>query len=1215
MGTITRLSRRIRILVLCGVLLSMYSCGPEVVAPPTDGCALCPEKCKRIGEGQGICVTCVNNEQCRTKTSPTRVCTDQNTCVCGTEQDCGAGQVCANDRCVECAADEDCKTASAPFCVSNVCMSCKQGQTRPCKVSSPTQCDVGQQVCRASGIWGKCEFEGGTAKSCLSNEVCLDGACVCSGELVKCTGEADCIDLRTNAKHCGACGNACPTGTRCASGKCVDTCPSSTPHECANACVNTSRNPFFCGSCTTSCKIGQICQGGPCQCPPGELLCEGRCIDPTTNSNHCGACNKACPQGSLCASGACKNTCPPSTPTSCYGGCVDLKSNPHHCGKCGAACRPDQLCVDGKIVCPEDSKECGNRCVDTNIHPEHCGECGKVCKAGQLCAAGACVVTCPSATPDACYGGCVDKKTNPYHCGACGNTCPSGQSCTAGKCECPTGYVRCGKDCVDIKSARLHCGKCNNACQSNQNCAAGKCVFSCPKSTPALCFGGCVNTDTNPLHCGQCGVHCTISQECIGGECLCPAGKSTCGKSCVDHQSDPYHCGQCNNACSEVEACISSVCIYQGCGGVLTECNKKCVDTKTNAAHCGKCGEACQTGYLCVAGKCTSPCKAPEVFCGGVCVNSQTDAKHCGGCNIACQTGESCSNGVCVSSGCTIEKPVSCGGTCTNLKTDKQNCGACGNACQSGEECCNGTCADTTSSAKNCGLCGNVCLSGEDCCGGLCKDIQSDRNHCGKCSNVCTAGDNCCGGTCGKPQQGAKDVCNLKDDNCDGKIDEDCNWPSSASGTFIEGIVSPISGLLERNLQIVADDKGSVYLSGSYKTSAGFDTHTITTTNNAEFFIAKLDSTGSFQWAVTAKGTKGSIIHSMILSKKGDLYIGGSFEESIEVNGKTYKPGGKSEAFFAKVDKQTGAFKSFAHTTGSTTSQATFSSIAEDNVGTIHAAMNFTGTVRLGAQSLTSKGKADFTLCQYVAAQNTFAFIKTAGSTNSETIHRIFVDRNGIVFALGHHEGDFTFAKTTFKSKDKANGFLIKWNATTDTILWSYSFSSNTEVIANMFAVSTKGDVYVGGSYKGTMTTGGPTPFISGGDTDVFAIGLDDKGKFVWDLTIPTTGADEVTGVAIDQQGNVHVSGFYGARATYGVFTITNKGKRDAIAIKIAPSGGLADTHAAGSAGEELGLSIAVSPQNKLFVGGMFDTDFKFTQSIKFTKKGTKDLFIWKKDP
>src|SRR6187549_3027434 len=74
----------------------------------------------------------------------------------------------------------------------------------------------------------------------------------------------ECVDLKLDSRHCGACGQACPEGYACADGTCyVRDCPG---ERCAEATV----------------CLGETCVDRTCfgvECTPDRACAKGACVE------------------------------------------------------------------------------------------------------------------------------------------------------------------------------------------------------------------------------------------------------------------------------------------------------------------------------------------------------------------------------------------------------------------------------------------------------------------------------------------------------------------------------------------------------------------------------------------------------------------------------------------------------------------------------------------------------------------------------------------------------------------------------------------------------------------------------------------------------------------------------------------------------------------------------------------------------------------------
>ncbi len=303
------------------------------------------------------------------------------------------------------------------------------------------------------------------------------------------------VDLTRDPKHCGACGNACPSfaplhmRSRCIDAACELECFSEQnpfdPQDWRNCnkkvddgCeTNVLTDAKNCGACGNVCASGKSCIDGKCGCPAGLEECFGRCVDTKNDDNHCGGCGNACDPDD----GACKQR-PPNARYGCRNGqCKALKCNDR-----GADCNGDL----GAGSCAGDGCEVADILTDRN----NCGACGVVCKAGEECVnegnGPECAVPCARFAKTACPSGCKDLLNDVDACGSCGGACPPGgpnqiAACSKGICSyaCAPGFGDCNGDASDgcetnLKSHPANCGACGVACEiaAGQPCVEGQCL-------------------------------------------------------------------------------------------------------------------------------------------------------------------------------------------------------------------------------------------------------------------------------------------------------------------------------------------------------------------------------------------------------------------------------------------------------------------------------------------------------------------------------------------------------------------------------------------------------------------------------------------------------------------------------------------------------------------------------------------------------------------
>ncbi|RVU47021.1 hypothetical protein EA187_07775 [Lujinxingia sediminis] len=217
-------------------------------------------------------------------------------------------------------------------------------------VDSPDTAEPGTEICNGQEVnLGNDPDHCGSCGNACDGEfgVCNNGQCGCTGTMEACGSGNACQEVLRDADNCGGCGEVCPAGASCNLGQC--TCrPGYT--LCGGECVDLETDARHCGSCDASCGLGH-CKEGACgtggcgfgwiECTQGEgLSCLPgfRQVDPL----YCGPrpfqgspCGEVCEASEVCALGLGGAECRGVRPAR---GCLNCPCE--DCGD-GERCRDD----------------------------------------------------------------------------------------------------------------------------------------------------------------------------------------------------------------------------------------------------------------------------------------------------------------------------------------------------------------------------------------------------------------------------------------------------------------------------------------------------------------------------------------------------------------------------------------------------------------------------------------------------------------------------------------------------------------------------------------------------------------------------------------------------------------------------------------------------------------------------------------------------------
>ena len=383
-----------------------------------------------------------------------------------------------------------------------------------------------------------------------------------------------------------------------------------------------------------------------------------------------------------------------------------------------------------------------------------------------------------------CVTNCVGKQCGDDGCGGSCGTCSNGAICNSFMGQCIGG---CVPDCQWKECGDNGCGGSCGSCLPGSVCNTK--LFKCDANCQPDCAGKQCGDDGCEGSCGTCPA-----------DTICEAGQCTGGQSCKDGgkngtETDVDCGGACppcglGKACLQPNDCTSKVCQNGFCGAAPT-CddyakNGNETDVDCGGMDCAPCGvgKACFVPGDCVSGICQQGvCGAPASCNDGSKNGTETDVDCGGGACPACALTKFCNQhtdclslncyyGVCAEPTCEDgsknqdESDVDCGGKCPGCN-DGKKCGKDGD-CQSGR-CEAGSCVSCGDGLKNNGE------SDTDCGGPNCPKCANGKKCQGPsdCSSGACEGGTCCSpNACGECTTTPDEVCDGKDNDCDGKTDE-----------------------------------------------------------------------------------------------------------------------------------------------------------------------------------------------------------------------------------------------------------------------------------------------------------------------------------------------------------------------------------------------------------------------------------------------------------
>jgi hypothetical protein len=276
---------------------------------------------------------------------------------------------------------------------------------------------------------------------------------------------------------------------------------------------------------------------------------------------------------------------------------------------------------------------------------------------------------------------------------------------------------------------------------------------------------------------------------------------------------------------------------------------------------------------------------------------------------------------------------------------------------------------------------------------------------------------------------------------------------------------------------------------------------------------------------------------------------------------------------------------------------------------------HFYNTTTLGATSLVSAGSSDLFVAKYDAQGNN-VWVQRVGGDAQEESGSIAVDDRGNSYVTGQFSGEINFGTVTLDNQNAwLDTFIAKYDSNGSLVWAKHIRGTDAYATAKPISLDYAGNVYVAGSFGGTVDFGSET--LSASDLyDLFIAKYDPDGNLVWVRQISDNTSQVVNDIA--NLGNIlYLTGDFQATASFGSTTVTSAGGTDIFLTAFDTSNGWPMwAKRAGGTGTDASYGLAIDSNNSyIYLTGSFEgtADFWRYRVTSFAE-GTSDGFLAKYD-
>ncbi|NNF07509.1 MAG: T9SS type A sorting domain-containing protein, partial [Candidatus Eisenbacteria bacterium] len=198
---------------------------------------------------------------------------------------------------------------------------------------------------------------------------------------------------------------------------------------------------------------------------------------------------------------------------------------------------------------------------------------------------------------------------------------------------------------------------------------------------------------------------------------------------------------------------------------------------------------------------------------------------------------------------------------------------------------------------------------------------------------------------------------------------------------------------------------GDYFLAGEFSTNAHFGGPNVASAGMSDAFVAKYSlATHALDWVTPVGGPHNDIAHGLTFDSIGNIYLTGSFRDSVSFGGTTITSAGHLDVLFVglKSNGSPGGIQGFG---------GPFTDRGHDvdwSNGVLAVTGEFRGTAQFGPYALTEAGFGDAFLLE-LSNFSAFECATQAGGPNFDAAYGVAVADGGEIFLTGTYQTSASF--------------------------------------------------------------------------------------------------------------------------------------------------------------------------------------------------------------
>ena len=352
---------------------------------------------------------------------------------------------------------------------------------------------------------------------------------------------------------------------------------------------------------------------------------------------------------------------------------------------------------------------------------------------------------------------------------------------------------------------------------------------------------------------------------------------------------------------------------------------------------------------------------------------------------------------------------------------------------------------------------------------------------------------------------------------------------------------------IDRGYSVAVDAAGNAYVTGHFQSPEfQIGDRVFTNRGDYDYFVAKFDVDGAFQWAHSGGGEGYDYGHGIAVTPGGDVYVAGSFSGDVTL-GSAKSPSAEGKSIFVAKYGTDGQLV-WSRLAGNDRAQSGHN-IAVGPNGDCYVSGYVSGVVELGGSKFGSSTNVKDIFVARLNPVGDLVWATTSGGESDGLSTGVAVDAQGNCYLTGMFTKKAVFGNTTLESAGEYDVFVARINADGKPA-WAYSGGGTKIDYGLGVATDHSGNCYVTGEFTDDVKFMGQ--HLTGlGGRDLYVARYSPGGKLDWLEVMGGAQSDLSYAISVDRDGSCFLSGAFSPETQYQSHKLKSRGSNDIFLIKL----------------------------------------------------------------